>query len=69
MIFKNKMSLFLSFDNIVYKSTCGRCGATYYGETYRHFKFRAGENSSISHLMKKRSKSKNSTDVKDNMPV
>ena len=63
------MSLFLCFDNIVYKSTCGRCSATYYGETYPHFKFRAGENSSISHLMKKRSKSKNSRDVKDNMPV
>ena len=42
--FKNKIPLYLR-SNIVYKFTCGRCIATYYGETCRHFKVRVGEHS------------------------
>ena len=56
-------------SNIVYKFTCGRCNATYYGETCRHFKVRVGEHSGISSLTNKRSKSKKSTAVKDHMLI
>ena len=48
---------------------CGRCDATYYGETCPHFKVRVGEHSDISSLTKKRSKSKKSTVVKDHMLI
>ena len=64
--FKDKIPLCLR-SNIVYKFTCGRCNATYYGETCRHFKVRVGEHSGISPLTNKRSKSKKSTAVKDHM--
>ena len=49
------------------KVSCGRCNATYYGETCRHFKVRVGEHSGISPLTNKRSKSKKSIAVKDHM--
>ena len=45
-------------SNIVYKFTCGRCNATYSGETCRQFKVRVGEHSGISPLTNKQSKSK-----------
>ena len=48
---------------------CGRCNATYYGETCHHFKVRVGEHSGISPLTNKRSKSKKSTAVKDHMLI
>ena len=64
--FKDKIPLCLC-SNIVYKFACGRCNATYYGETCRHFKVRVGEHSGISPLTNKRSKSKKSTAVKDHM--
>ena len=35
--FKDKIPLCLR-SNIVYKFACGRCNATHYGETCRHFK-------------------------------
>ena len=41
--------------------------ATCYGKTCRHFKVRVGEHSGISPLTNKRSKSKQSTAVKDHM--
>ena len=66
--FKDKTPLSLRSNN-VYKFTCGRCNATYYGETYRHFKVRFGEHSGISPLTNKRSKSKKSTTVKDHMLI
>ena len=66
--FKDKTPLCLR-SNIVYKFTCGRCNATYYGETCRHFKVRVGEHSGISTLTNKRSKSKKSTAVKDHMLI
>ena len=56
--FKDKIPLCLR-SNVVYKFTCGRCSATYSGETCRHFKVRVGEHSGISPLTNKRSKSKN----------
>ena len=49
------------------KKWCGRCNATYYSETCRHFKVRVGEHSGISPLTNKRSKSKKLTAVKDHM--
>ena len=55
--FKDKIPLCLR-SKIVYKFTCGRCNATYYGEMCCHFKIRVGEHSIISPLMNKRSKSK-----------
>ena len=66
--FKDKTPLCLR-SNIVYKFTCGRCNATYYGQTCRHFKVRVGEHSGISHLTNKRSKSRKSTAVKDHMVI
>ena len=56
-------------SNIVYKFTCGRCNATYYGQTFHHFKVRIGEQSGISPLTNKRSKSKKLTAVKDHMLI
>ena len=53
--FKETIPLSLS-SNIVYKFTCGRCNATFYRETCRHFKVRGGEHSGISPLTNKRSK-------------
>ena len=64
--FKDKIPLCLR-SNIVYKFACGRCNATDYGETCRHFKVRVSEHSGISPLTNKRSKSKKSTAVKDHM--
>ena len=66
--FKDKTPLCL-LSNIVYKFTCGRCNATYYDETCRHFKVRVGEHSGISPLTNKRSKSRKSTAVKDHMLI
>ena len=64
--FKDKIPLCLR-SNIVYKFACGRCNATDYGETCRHFEVRVSEHSGISPLTNKRSKSKKSTAVKDHM--
>ena len=52
---------------MVYKFVCGRCNATYYGETCRYFKVRVGEHLGISPLTNKRSKLKRSAAVKDHM--
>ena len=66
--FKDKIPLCLR-SNIIYKFTCGRCNATYYGETCRYCKVRVGEHSSISLLTNKQSKSKKSTALKDHMLI
>ena len=54
-------------SNVVYKFSCGRCNATYYGKTCRHLSVRVGEHSGVSLLTGKKSKSKKSTAVKDHM--
>ena len=64
--FKDKMPYCLR-SNVVYKFSCGRCNATYYGETCRHLSVTVGEHSGVSTLTGKKSKSKKSTSVKDHM--
>ena len=41
---------------VVYKFQCGRCNASYYGETDRHLKVRSGEHIGISSLTFKKVK-------------
>ena len=66
MLPKQKYILNASFfrSNMVYKFACGRCNATYYGETDRRFIVRVVKHSSISPLTNKRSKSKNQKPLK-----
>ena len=64
--FKDKMPYCLR-SNVVYKFSCGRCNATYYGETCRHLSVTVGERAGVSTLTGKKSKSKKSTAVKDHM--
>ena len=52
-------------SNVVYKFSCGRCNATYYGETCRHLNIRVGEHSGVSSLTGKKSKAKTTTAIKD----
>ena len=52
-------------SNVVYKFSCGRYNATYYGEKCRHLSLRVGEHSDVLPLTGKMSKSKKSTAVKD----
>ena len=54
-------------SNFVYKFSCGRCNATYNGETCRHLSVRVCEHSGVSTLTGKTSKSKKSTAVKNHM--
>ena len=44
--FKDRIPLCLCSNN-AYKFACGRCNATYSGETCRHFKVNVGEHSGI----------------------
>ena len=37
-------------SHLIYKFQCSNCNITYYGETERHLKFRAGEHISTSPL-------------------
>ena len=64
--FKDKMPFNLR-SNVVYKFSCGRCNATYYGETCRHLNIRVGEHSGVSPLTGKKSKTKKTTAIKDHM--
>ena len=64
--FKDKVPFNLR-SNVVYKFSCGRCNATYYGETCRYLNVRVGEHSSISTLTGKKSKARKTTAVKDHM--
>ena len=53
-------------SNVVYKFSCSRCNATYYGQTCRHLNVRVGEHSGISPLTGKKLKARK-TAVKDHM--
>ena len=53
--------------NVVYKFLCGRCNATYYSETCQYLSVSVGKHSGVSRLTGKKSKSKESTAVKDHM--
>ena len=64
--FKDKVPFNLR-SNVVYKFSCGRCNATYYGKTCRHLNVRIGEHSGISPLTGKKSKARKTTAVKDHM--
>ena len=54
-------------SNVVYKFLCGRCNATYYGETCRHLNIRVGEHSGVLPLTRKKLKAKTTTAIKDHM--
>ena len=64
--FKDKVPFNLC-PNVVYKFSCGRCNATYYGKTCRHLNIRVGEHSGVSYLTGKKSKAKTTTAIKDYM--
>ena len=64
--FKDNVSFNLG-SNVVYKFSCGRCNATYYGETCRHLNIRVGEHSGVSPLTGKKSKTKTTTAIEDHM--
>ena len=51
--FKDSIPLHLR-SNLIYKFQCSNCNITYYGETERHLKVRAGEHISTSPLTGKR---------------
>ena len=51
--FKDKVPFNLR-SNVVYKFSCGRCNATYYGKTCQHLSIRVGEDSGISPLTVKK---------------
>ena len=51
--FKDSIPLYLR-SLVIYKFQCSHCNITYYGETERHLKVRAGENTSTSPLKGKR---------------
>ena len=57
-------------SEVVYKCSCGRCNAAYYGETWRHLSVRVGKHSGASSLSTKRSESRKSKSmaVKERMP-
>ena len=65
--FKDKMSYCLR-SNVIYKFCWGRSNAIYFAETCRHLGVRVGKHSGVSPLTGKKSKTKESTAVKDHMP-
>ena len=62
--FKDSIPLALR-SHLVYKFTCSNCNVTYYGETERHLKIRAGEHLSISALTNKRVNNNKRSAIKD----
>ena len=62
--FKDSIPLHLSF-HLIYKFQCSNCKITYYGETERHHKVRAGEHISTSPLTGKSVKNSKKSSVKD----
>ena len=71
---KNRLSSFFKFkdsipshlrSHLIYKFQCSNCNITYYGETERHLKVRAGEHISTSPLTGKRVNNNKKSSVKD----
>ena len=62
--FKDSIPLYLHYHHI-YKFQCSNCNITYYGETERHLKVRAGEHISTSPLTGKRVNNNKKSSVKD----
>ena len=54
-------------SNVVYKFSCGRCNAAYYGKTCRHLNIRVGKHSGVSPLTRKKSKAKTTAAIKYHM--
>ena len=51
--------------HFIYKFQCSNCNITYYGETERHLKVRAGEHITTSKLMGRRVNNNKKSSVKD----
>ena len=62
--FKDSIPLYLR-SYLIYKFQCSNCNITYYGETERHLKVRAGEHISTSPLAGKRFHNNKNSSVKD----
>ena len=54
-------------SKVVYKYMCGRCNSSYYGETDRHFRVRAGEHIGLSPLTFKKCKPSKGSAVRDHL--
>ena len=54
-------------SKVVYKYTCGTCNSSYYGETDRNLKLRAGENIGLSPLTFKKCKPAKESAVRDHL--
>ena len=78
IVFKNQINLSNVFhfkDRLpyhlmpcaVYKFRCGRCNASYYGETDRHLKIRSGEHIGISPLTFKKVKPSAESSIRDHL--
>ena len=65
--FKDKVPFNLHSTFVVYKFSCGRCSATYYGESCQHLNIRVGEHSGVLPLTRKKSKAKTTSAIKDHM--
>ena len=62
--FKGSIPLYLG-SHLIYKFQCGNSNITYYGETERRLKVRAGEHISMSPLTGKRVNNNTESSVKD----
>ena len=78
IVFKNQRRLSSQFrfkepllydlmSKVVYKYTCGRCNSSYYGETDRHLRVRAGEHIGLSPLTFKKCKPSKESVVRDHL--
>ena len=54
-------------SNVVYKFSCGRYNATYYGETCRHLSIRVAEHSDVLPLTGKKLEAETTTAIKGHM--
>ena len=69
IVFKLKYSIPLYLrSHLIYKFQCSNCNVTYYGETERHLKVRAGEPISTSPLTGKRVNNNKKSSIKYQLP-